>query len=66
MGNKLISKLFPNNFKMQHRMNAKIVTINKSMRRYVQLASQGEGRYNEQHKAKEGTVYNPICSLCST
>lgn len=33
---------------MRHRVNAKIVTLNNSMRRYAQLTIQGERRYNKQ------------------
>lgn len=50
---------------MQHRINAKIVTINKSMGRYVQLTSQGEGTYNEQHKATTLSVHFAACKTHS-
>lgn len=61
--------LFPNYFqitsKMLHRVNAKIVTINRYMCRYVQLTSQGEGKYNEQHKAKTLSVHFAACKTYS-
>lgn len=50
---------------MLHRVNAKIVTINKSMGRYVQLTSQGEGKYNEQHKATTLSVHFAACKTYS-
>lgn len=61
--------LFPNDFqitsKMLHRVNAKIVTINRYMGRYVQLTSQGEGKYNEQHKATTLSVHFAACKTYS-
>lgn len=50
---------------MLHRVNAKIVTINRFMGRYVQLTSQGEGKYNEQHKATILSVHFAACKTNS-